>query len=142
MTPPRSLRSVLSAAIAVSAIGVFFAIPALAQVKDKDYYAASYDEEIIVIAPGVDRTYEGRTYSGARIETLTTQRVVTTADLDLRYDSDVRELRRRIHATAVDACRDIETSTANSMLDSRAECVRGAERSASAQADALIYAAG
>ena len=68
----------------------------------------AYGDEIIVTAPYVEREVTGRDVTGARIETLTTSRAVETADLNLRYRSDVRELHRRIDAAAANACREIE----------------------------------
>jgi UrcA family protein len=80
----------------------------------------------------------GRDASGARIETLTTSRAVETADLNLRYNSDVRELHRRIGDAAANACREIEESSTGVSLTPRSQCIRDAERGAMAQADALV----
>ena len=116
------------------------AAPSFAQsYEDK----VAYGDEIIVTAPYVEREVTGRDVTGARIETLTTSRAVETADLNLRYGGDVRELHRRIDAAAANACREIEDSTANVLITTRSQCVRNAERSAMAQADALVdYARG
>src|SRR5262249_6643666 len=103
-----------------------------------------YDDstDIIVTAPGVQHYDTGRrTSSGAPIVTLTEQRVVETADLDLRYSNDdVEELYRRIDDTVVDACRDVERQTLTP-LDSNRDCVRDARRDAMAQADDMIAVA-
>jgi UrcA family protein len=145
-TPVTRLNFARSAlAVAAAALIAAVAAPALAQDKDKTtyddpYYATSYDDEIIVIAPsGIHSETVGRTASGARIENVTTQRIVSTDDLDLRTDYGVNELRRRIHATVVDACRDIEASSPNIQITTRSDCVRAAERDAMTQADNLVY---
>jgi UrcA family protein len=95
-------------------------------------------EDIIVTAPGVQHYDTGRrTSSGAPIQIVSEQRVVETGDLDLRYNADVRELRRRIADTAVDACNSVERHV-DVPLDSNRDCVRDATRDAMAQADDLI----
>lgn len=132
-------------AIVAAALIATIAAPALAQDKVKiahgdPYYDAAYDDEVVVIAPGrIHSETVGRSASGARIENVTTQRIVSASDLDLRTDYGVDELRRRIHATVVDACRDIEASSPNVQITTRTECVRRAERDAYAQADQLVY---
>ena len=127
-------------ALALIAAGALSLVPAPSSAqsyKDK----AAYDDEIIVTAPYVHRRVTGRDVTGARIETLTTSRAVETGDLNLRYRSDVRELHRRINDAAANACREIEASTGNVLITTRSQCVRSAEHSAMAQADALIDSA-
>jgi UrcA family protein len=121
-----------------------FAAPALAQYYEKPpynpaYVDAAYEDEIIVIAPGVQRETTGRSASGARIQTLTTSLVVNTADLDLRYDADVDELHRRIGATAREACNELDRASRGVLLTSDRECVRDAIRDARLEADAMVY---
>ena len=96
--------------------------------------------EIVVVAPRVWREEASRRDSatGARIETVTVRNVVTAADLDLRYDRDVRELRRRIEASAADACSEAEYEGRGVSITSRRQCVREATREAMTQADDLI----
>jgi UrcA family protein len=129
-------------ALALAAAGALtlIATPSFAQdYSDK----VAYDDEIIVTAPYVHREVTGRDASGARIETLTTERAVETGDLNLRYNSDVRELHRRIADAAVNGCREVEEASTGVSLTTRTQCIRDAERSATAQADALIdYARG
>ncbi len=143
MNRPNFARPAL--ALAAAALIAAVAAPALAQSKDKTaysdpYYASDYDDEVIVIAPGrIHSETVGRSASGARIENVTTQRIVSADDLDLRTDYGVNELRRRVHATVVDACRDIEASSPNVQITTRSECVRVAERDAMTQADNLVY---
>lgn len=134
----KSSRALL--AIAAASVIAAFAAPAVALDKDKVGYSPSYyDDEIVVIAPGVVRSDSGeRTTTGAHIETLTTQRVVDSSDLNLRYDADIAELHRRIRATAREACRDIDRSTGNIPLTSTSECVSDAVRDAMVQADVLV----
>ena len=142
-----SLRSAI-VLFAAGALSVFSA-PALAQTaKDKLLYNATaydegpYDDEVVVIAPGVQREYAGRrTSSGARIETLRVAHIVDASDLDLRNDADARELRRRVHATVVGSCRELEAAMSGVALDSRRDCIRHAERDAMVQAADLIYSA-
>lgn len=133
-------RILLASTLAAASALALLAAPALAQSIDKGPYADDvYADEIIVIAPGVQRDYTGRrTSSGAPINELSTQRVIAFNDLHLRYDGDVRELRRRIHDAAVDACREIEASTAEPLLDSRSECVRNAERDGVEQINSIV----
>lgn len=134
--------------LAAGALSVF-AAPALAQTaKDKVPYNGAayddgpYDDEVIVIAPGVEREYAGRrTSSGARIEALRVSHAVDASDLDLRYDADARELRRRVHATVVDSCLELEAAMTGVALDTRRDCIRHAERDAMAQTADLIYSA-
>lgn len=120
------------------------ATPALAQLKDKPdavyHYDANgtYDDEIIVIAPSISSE---RTASGARIETIRTSRSVSLTDLDLRHDADVEELRRRVRATAVEACNDLEYQSAGIMLTRTTECIRDAQESASAEVNEMIWRA-
>lgn len=127
-------------ALAIGAAGALtlIASPSFAQSYDDK---ATYDDEIVVTAPYVEREVTGRDATGARIETFRTSRAVETADLDLRYSSDVRELHRRIANAAVNACREVENASTGVSLTTRNQCVRGAEHSAMAQADALIDSA-
>jgi UrcA family protein len=131
----------------IAAAGAFalLAVPAFAQYAKPAYdpidaeRAYTYDDEIIVIAPGVQRETTGRSASGARIETLTTSLYVDTSDLNLRYDSDVGELHRRIRDTAREACNDLDRASRGVMLDSDARCIRNATREAMVEADAMVY---
>ncbi len=128
-----NLRPTLLIAAAASAF-CFFAAPAIAQ----DYY----DDEIIVRAPTVEREYTGRRSSiGAPINELTLQRSISTKDLNLRYDRDVRELYRRIERVAVEACDQVERESRGVPLTTRRDCIREATNDAMAQADDLIYSA-
>lgn len=130
----RSTSWIAASAILLSAL----ATPAFAQTKyDSDYY----DDEITVVAPGVVRERTGRrSSSGIPIEELTLQRVVTTDDLDLRYDADVDELYRRIDYTVREACDEVDRASQGAPITTERQCVREATRDAMAQADALIYA--
>lgn len=137
MSRKSSTRTALVATLGALAL---FAAPALAQSsKDKLAYDATYyDDEIIVIAPGVHRETTDRSSTGAPIETLTTRRVVTAVDLDLRTDAGADELRRRIRDTAVEACAELDRVSSGVPLTSDRECIRDAQRDALAEADALI----
>ena len=133
-------RIFLATTLAAASAFALLAAPALAQSVNKGSAAADvYADEVIVIGPRVQRDYTGRrTSTGAPINELSTQRVIAFNDLDLRYEGDIRELRRRIHDAAVDACREIEASTAEPLLDSRSECVRDAERDGVEQINSLV----
>ncbi|MGD9979982.1 MAG: UrcA family protein [Hyphomonadaceae bacterium] len=132
MTYYRSLFAAGAGALAL------IAAPAIAQVY---YDKQVYDDEIVVVAPGVHREPTGRRTSiGAPIVDLTTQRVVTTAGLDLRYDADADELYRRIDDSVRDACNELERASQGAPVSTRRDCIRDAQRDAHAQADALIYA--
>jgi UrcA family protein len=129
----RNLRTVL-ALVAVSAA---LALPAFAQVKPA--YDPYYDDEIVIIAPEPDRyTSDRSAATGARIETVRSTLIVSAADLDLRYESDADELRRRIRDSARDACADMRANSRGVALTSDGECLRGATRDAMAEAEALI----
>lgn len=136
------IRTTLLAAAGAFAL---LAVPALADDFKKPAYdpayvnAAYYDDEIVVIAPGVHRERTDRSASGARIDTLTTSLAVSTSDLNLRYDADVEELHRRIRATAREACNDLDRASRGVMLDSSRECVRDAVLDAMVEADAMVY---
>jgi UrcA family protein len=67
-------------------------------------------------------------------------RVISTKDLDLRYDGDVYELHRRIEAVAEESCDEVERASPGVPLTTERECVREAVRDAMAQADDLVYA--
>ena len=146
---PVKSSTLATVAFAASALALI-AAPALAQICEpkqpiydqRPAYNPQpvYDdsEDIIVTAPGVERYNTGRrTSSGAPIQVVREQRVVTTADLDLRYNADVRELRRRINDTVADACRSVERHV-EVPLDSDRDCIHDARRDAMAQADDLI----
>lgn len=129
----KNVSWIAASAIALSAL----AAPAFAQsVKSNVYY---YDE-ITVVAPYVHRERTGRSASGIPIEELTLQRVVDTSGLDLRSNSDVEELYRRIEYTAREACAEVERASRGAPITTERECVREATRDAISQADALIYA--
>lgn len=131
---------IATALTAVSALALF-AAPSFAQIYEPKQPVYADSDDIIVTAPGVQHYDTGRrTSSGAPIVTLTEQRVVETADLDLRYNADVRVLRRRIDATVADACRDVERETITP-LDTNRDCVRTAMNDAMAQADDMIATA-
>lgn len=106
------------------------ATPALAQ---------SYNDEIIVGPPTVERHTTGRSSSGIPIEEMSITRVVSARDLDLRYDADVHELHRRISVTARAMCDDLDRASSGLMITSDRECVRDAVRDAMAQVDVAIY---
>lgn len=129
-------KTTLWIATAAIALATFAASASAQSVKDTGYY----DDEITVVAPNVYRERTGRSSSGIPIEELTFQRIVDTNGLDLRYDSDVDELYRRIEYTAREACDEVERASRGAPITTERECVREATRDAVAQADALIYA--
>ncbi|MEQ1809911.1 MAG: UrcA family protein [Terricaulis sp.] len=129
-------KTTLWIATAAIALTTFAASASAQSVKDTGYY----DDEITVVAPYVYRERTGRSSSGIPIEELTFQRVVDTNGLDLRYDSDIDELYRRIEYTAREACDEVERASRGAPITTERECVREATRDAVAQADALIYA--
>lgn len=121
----------------VAAAGAFAlaALPAIAQDYDDG------EDDIVVEASGVVRERTGRrSSSGIPIDELTVQCLVTSSDLDLRYDADIDELYRRIDYTVREACNEIERASQGVPITSERECVREARRDAMGQAEALIYA--
>jgi UrcA family protein len=96
------------------------------------------DETIIVTAPRVHGEVTGRSgTTGASVVTLSEQRIIDASDLDLRYSSDARELRRRINDTVADACRQVERRI-EAPVDPPRDCICDATRDAMAQANELI----
>ena len=122
-------------ALAAASALALLAAPALAQnYGDKDYYGD--EKDVIVVAP---RHYVPHrdAATGAPVETLAEQRVIETADLDLRYDRDVHELYRRIDHTVAAACLSVRDRL-DVPLDSSRTCMHDAREVAMAQADRLI----
>lgn len=127
--------------IALAAAAAALAAPALAQDKMKVADASFYSsDEIIVVPYGVQRYTTGRSSIGAPIETRTLSRVVDTSDLNLRYNSDVVELQRRIAFTARESCRELRR-TADIPLDTQRQCVNEAVRDAQAQVESAVAVA-
>jgi UrcA family protein len=115
MTRPISLRTALglSAAAALACA----AGPTLAQAV----YAPSTVDELTVYGP--------RLSPDGRAATLS--RIVSIADLDLRYDRDVREMQRRVRTTARQICDELGESGSLHLTGST--CVDNAVRGAQAQ---------
>lgn len=102
-------------------------------------FAEPYDNNEIVVVPyGVQREVTGRSATGARIETRSLSRVVTTEGLDLRYDAAVDELHRRIEYTARASCEELDRSSFDLQLTSDRQCVNEAVRDAMPQADIAV----
>jgi UrcA family protein len=112
--PARSALRLGLGAIASGGLALA-ALPALAQA----YYDAPTVGEV---------TVTGRL--GAYGEPSTLSRAVNIADLDLRYDRDVREMQRRVRATARDLCRELDEQGPGDGLAPSCEdaAVRGAQR--------------
>ena len=109
---------------------------------DSAYDDPYYDDEITIVAPGVRREPTGRrSSSGIPIEELTLQRVVETHDLNLRRDTDVEELYRRVEYTAREACDEVERASQGAPITTERECVREATRDGMEQAEDLVYRA-
>lgn len=71
--------------------------------------AGAAESEITVIAPyTVHRQVEGRSATGAEIETVSLSRTVSYADLDLTQPLAFRELESRINRVARQACSDLK----------------------------------
>ncbi|MES1156602.1 MAG: UrcA family protein [Alphaproteobacteria bacterium] len=124
----RPIRWTLVGGAAALTIGMIGAVPALAQ----------DDDQIIVPAPyHIHRDVNGET------ESVEVSRIVTADGLDLRYDSDVYQLRQRIHDAAWDACDAAGQALHGESTTSDRECVRQAIRGAEPQAeDAIARARG
>ena len=131
-------RALLTAAALVFTLSV--SAPVLAQ-DDKAY--VQEDEGIVVTpAPYVVHRYSTlRRSLGEPTDTLSLSTVVSSDDLDLRYASDVRELRRRVRGAAQDVCAELADYMAGQSLTSDAECVRGAVADARPQLEAMVYRA-
>jgi len=114
---------------------------AVAQQEDAERTGgeAQVEELIVVEAPRVVRV--GRSPSGAPVELISLTRRVSYADLDLKLHADVRELERRINATAEEACMQLAELYPLSDTD-MPTCVRQAVAGAMAQAEEAIAAAG
>ena len=107
--PGPALRLALGLAVAGA---VFAALPANAQPAPN-----TVDELTVYGRPGL--------YG----EPNTLSRVVSIADLDLRYDTDVREMQRRVRMTARQICRELgETGGGGVTPSCEDAAVRGAQR--------------
>jgi UrcA family protein len=121
-------RFALSGRLALAMLGAVASLavagPSLAQ-----------DEDDIVVTPpyNVHRQTTGRSAAGARIESVSVSRVVTTEGLDLRYDADVSELNRRISYAAADVCDYAGDLLRIVSATSDRDCVRAAIRGARPQ---------
>jgi UrcA family protein len=130
-------RALLTAAALVFTLSVN--APVLAQ-DDKAYV----EDEGIVVTPApyvVHRYSTHRRSLGEPTDTLALSTVVSSDGLDLRYASDVRELRRRVRGAAQEVCAELADYMAGQSLTSDTECVRGAVADARPQLDALVYRA-
>lgn len=108
--------------LAVATAGsALIAAPAAAQAYDPAY-APAYDTS----------TVEGLTVVGRRGPNgpNTLSRVISIADLDLRYERDVREMRERVRHTAREICADLgETGGGSGVVRScEDDAVRSADR--------------
>lgn len=130
-------RSSLRRSLAIAAMfGAFaIALPAVAQVKqvDKEPY---YDDELVITVPYIRRDRVG--VGANRAEEVSVSRIVSTRDLDLRYDSHVAVLRERIRDTAALVCDEAQNELRGLPLESDRECERDAVRAAMADANDLI----
>jgi UrcA family protein len=99
--------------------------------------------EVRVQASGkVTHEQVGTTYSGEPIEQLQLNRGVGYRDLNLNTPAGVRELKRRIHYTAREACRQLRSLYPFALWrDSNADCVNQAIQGAMAQVPAAIASA-
>ena len=123
MRNPLSTRTGRRLAMAAAAAGLAFAaVPALAQTVD----------ELTVV---------GRIGPDGRPNTLS--RTVDIADLDLRYDADVREMQKRVRYTARALCDELGETGGRGLTPSCVDAaVRDAQRQtryAVAQARAPVY---
>ncbi|MBL8547724.1 MAG: UrcA family protein [Hyphomonadaceae bacterium] len=137
----KSLRTTLLSIAAISTCAIA-AAPAFAKdIKSGGVYAEpAYGDEIIIVAPEIYRRDTGRrTSSGIPEQELTLQRAVSAHDLNLRYDTDVAELQRRVRATAEDICDEIGRASSGGVITPERECVREATRDAMVQVDALVH---
>lgn len=121
-TPP--IRSIAIAAAVATALGA--ATPTLAQ---------QIEDRIVVTAPAVE--YERDRFRLGEAESVSVTRIVSTADLDLRYEGDLDELHRRVAFAAELACDDAEVLIRDSLTADR-ECEREARRDAGRQIEAAV----
>lgn len=97
---PHFLYSTSIAAL-LAIIGTFGANPVLAQQAGSNTL-----REVVVKAKPV--TYERTDAMGRVTETVTLERHVSYADLDLRKHADVVELNNRIKTNAKEACKEVD----------------------------------
>ena len=97
-------------------------------------------EEITVYAPyAVHKVQTGTTRSPA-LTVMLTQRV-SYHDLDLSKEADAQELKTRIHAAAVDVCKELDhryPKTIYIPITATHNCARDAEKAGLTQAEAII----
>jgi UrcA family protein len=133
----RTTHLVLASVGALVGVGLLTAnVPAVAQQA----------EQITVVAPReVHHEIVGRTYSGLPVELVSLTRQVSYAGLDLKKQADVAELEKRIHETAKEACKQLDTlypDLGNPRVPAHQDCVKTAVDAAMVQAKAAIAAAG
>ncbi len=140
-----SARRLVAMAAAVATAASFVAPLAVAQVEpprvEKDVTLGA--PEITVFAPEVVRRRVGVGRFGNPIEVVSLTRTVSYADLDLGKPQDAAELRRRIRATANEACRELDRrAPSNLLLGPHPDvCVREATTQALVLAGRVIAAA-
>ncbi len=141
-TVARSVKYTAIAGVGAIVGGMtFFSPPAVAQ-------EASAQPEtmqgITIIAPYVvHRKVVGRSTIGAPIEVMSVSRSVSYADLDLRRTADAAELKKRISATAKDACNYLFSTNQGIALPpvtSSRTCVKAATAEAMMLANDVIAA--
>lgn len=116
------------------------ALAAAAPTAAKAAARQQQEEELTVEAPRPTQDVVGRTYTGAKVVAYSLSRYVSYADLDLRRYAGVTALRRRIRATAKDACEDLAQDYPLLQV-SEPQCVRQAVSGAMTRAQAAIAAA-
>lgn len=129
----------LPLAIAAAASALTFAMsPSFAEKTAETALYANEEEEIVIYPYGVRRESIGRSPLGARVEEISLSRIVSADGLDLRYDGDVDELRRRISYTAQLVCDELDAELRGHSMTTDRQCVRDAVRDAEPQVDALV----
>ncbi|MFL5297029.1 MAG: UrcA family protein [Phenylobacterium sp.] len=99
----------------------------------------------LIAAPTVAQTYYGPTVEELTVtprlgpdgRPATLSRVVSIADLDLRYDRDVREMQRRVRTTARQICNELGDTDSRLTL-TQPSCTEDAVRSAQRQVNFAI----
>lgn len=113
----------------IAVLSVAVCEPILAQ-------TATNEGEITVTAP---RTRE-RSPTGIPIEIVTTSRIVSYADLDLKTDPGKAELENRVKLAARKAC-ELLNRLSPVTLDSDATCIKSSVDGATVQVNAALAAA-
>ena len=106
--------------------------------------AMAQPEEITVVAPrDIDQKQVGRSYTGTPIQEISVSYEIGYSDLDLKKTADVEALNRRMtHTAKAGLHRSHKALPPYAGSRSRKDCIRKSVKTATAQINAAVAAAG